>query len=349
MPKTDGTSVVDGDHIIGESISLNFKRTSPQNVYVSLVIDGQKKIAVFLDNPSAEKLEALTALNNPQEIIEFLKTRGMTTESMDEIIVSKLSEVAAKGPSPVIKVTHIAQAHRLRFGIEASDVYMEYSLRSQLTIAKLLQDNKTTPVFLEGLTENSSNYSGPIANVARHFFPRGVPETLAELTKDQKEFLYEYGAARTLHFLGVIQTLNRSIHPEQSEKIDRLIKAGDYSHINERREIEAMLCIAEVISEKETDNVFLIYGGAHNFSSYCTKHGYEYDRIDTIAASAPAVPSSLERCARRDYDGIDTTLEPGIHLLRHAKDGLFQAPMVHEVKKTLDDTDAIAAPPPRHP
>ena len=349
MPKTDGTGVVEGDHIIGESISLNYKRTSSEYVHVSLVIDGQKKIAVLLDNLSAEKLEALTALNKPQKIIEFLKTLGMTTKSMAEIIESKLSEVAAvatglvegamvepmstaadprkssssdvlpsqpptskheyasgtlplKGPSPVIKVTHIAQAHRLPFGIEASDVYMEKSLRSQLTIAKLLQDNKTTPVLLEGLTENSSDFSGRMAGVARHFFPRGVPESLAELNKDQKKFLYEYGAARTLHFLGVIQTLNRSIHPGQSEKIDRLIKAGDYSHINVPREIEAMSCIAEVISEKKTDNVFLIYGGAHDFSPYCTKHGYEYYRIDTTVdakelkaavASAPAVSRDL--------------------------------------------------------
>ena len=198
-----------------------------------------------------------------------------------------------------MKLIHLAQVHKNPYN-EAKIDSGEFNecVSSQLKIANYLIRYPLCHVIAEGVIDTSLVGLNAKASAAKVYlnkiFPTGFPEAPEELTDMQKKLLYSFGASFIMFGLGKIK-LHRSTSP-QFEKL--YIESSthwsplDHIHLFEEREKEAMTCIQEIIFDEEPNEMILIYGGAHDFSSYCDKLGYQYERIET----AEGVYQEMQRC-----------------------------------------------------
>lgn len=196
-----------------------------------------------------------------------------------------------------MKIIHITQLHKLPFGIKPEPGYIESSVQSQFKVAHEIKKHPEYPVLVEGLNENVSEAASyPLYNVAKMIFPDGFPNSFLDLTKLQKDFLYEKGAVHTLFYLDDIKSIYKSIHKDASDIIDKKISDGGYEHIFLPREQEAIECAKEAAMGSshnlEGATVFLVYGGGHDMKSHCDRENFEYEIIDTLPASAKEFTSA---------------------------------------------------------
>lgn len=183
-----------------------------------------------------------------------------------------------------MKIIHLHQSHRLSSEKPTAE-YVEHLVANQIDIAKFIQKHPNIPVFLEALTEDSSNYDGPFTEVAEMIFPDGFPKSPTGLNSVQKQFIYEYGSVRILHFLGVLNELYKTLEPAESEEItkkiaeDQSISAEGVSEYMFRpREEAAIKSIKLYAQHFEGDEVFLVFGRAHDFSHICKENGFTHEK-----------------------------------------------------------------------
>ncbi|WP_238552807.1 hypothetical protein, partial [Legionella oakridgensis] len=133
----------------------------------------------------------------------------------------------------------------------------------------------------------SEHYTGPMNRVVQTIFPEALPRQATELNKMQREFLYQIGSVRTLHYLGELTQIHRAIRPEKLEEINKTATSGDSLTIIKPREEEAIACLQEVIAQKEScHEVILVFGEFYDFHPHCTEYGYEYEKINCGAPNA---------------------------------------------------------------
>jgi hypothetical protein len=186
-----------------------------------------------------------------------------------------------------MKIIVITQQHKLPFGIEPTQQIIDATIRLQLKVADELKKQPDYPIVIEGLCEDATEDDAlSIADVVKWMFPAGIPTDFNELSGSQKDFLYKYGATRTLFYLGEILLLFKSIHKDVSDALDKRISQGDYQDIFALREIEAINCAKEAATKycgkTEGATVILVFGGGHDFESRCRDEGIEYELIDTV-------------------------------------------------------------------
>ncbi len=228
-----------------------------------------------------------------------------------------------------MKVIHIAQTHKDKLFIKEkkpSPKMIDKVAQSQLQVAIAIQKYPGIPIVSESLEnemrdgqyyeESDQDLSlilsehmvnqimkTKIANI----FPHGIPTALEQLTVEQRDALYEHGAAMILWFLNKVTILHPCVHSSELKKdmrevfdhpmdIDnpdnpsileeiearKILKKVD--DLNDRRELEAIECVEVAAYEKYRNlnegRVLLVYGAAHNFKPYCDARGYKHQYID---------------------------------------------------------------------
>lgn len=220
----------------------------------------------------------------------FLQTPVDLSDSISQFPVSPLKvQVNEITPLSVdydrkkIHMIHVAQAHKLPFGMKPSSEYVETVLQSQLQVAQAIRKYPGRPILVEGLYEDATfNPENPFNMAANMIFPQGLQfNDVNELTALQREFLYEYGAVFTLFYLGEISSLYKTIHKEASEIIDHQILSGDFDKIFNAREKETIECVKEAVATQSHDTVLVIFGAAHNFSPLCNNENFYCEVINT--------------------------------------------------------------------
>lgn len=211
-----------------------------------------------------------------------------------------------------MKIIHIKQRHNLPFNIKPTDDYIESAAHSQFLVAQSIKKMKNYPILDEGLCEDileSANLE-PMSSIARAVFFDGMPDDFDELTSLQKEFLYDYGGAHTLLFLGDIHTLYKSIHRETAKEIDKRIENGNFLDMLVPREEEAMSCAKEIAINKfdnlDHATIIIVYGAAHDFSPYCKKEGFIYETIDTLTSEKDYLFKSHMKTALTKQTSMNT-------------------------------------------
>lgn len=142
-----------------------------------------------------------------------------TKQTMHTTLLQLISEYAIE---PTIKIIHIKQTHQ---GSELQPAFinhpkeMEKTVQSQFQVAQVLRKYAESPIVVEGNYKDEQNVNDqPLATVARKIFPQGFPDNYFNLTKLQKEFLYDQGAARLLLYLGEIKAIYKCTrHNELAE------------------------------------------------------------------------------------------------------------------------------------
>ncbi|MCT4635112.1 MAG: hypothetical protein N4A31_02540 [Rickettsiales bacterium] len=203
-----------------------------------------------------------------------------------------------------IEIIHLKQFHRIP-GIPEYDKQNNICnivVKSQLNLAKYLERNNDIPVVSESLYDNINceNSSEMCAVTKQYIFPNGLPDSFEQLTHVQKAMLYEYGAAITLTYAGVLPKTYPSIDKDNSDKIDNDFSKGIYNDIFSTREkfaIEnAKLAAQDYYDDSTQGKVFIIFGGAHDFSKECDEFGYKISEIDFSLRDEVglAYPDSME-------------------------------------------------------
>lgn len=181
-----------------------------------------------------------------------------------------------------MKIKHLGQRHALPFGYTPSSECIDSTVTCQLKIANYISSNPEVPVFLESLTEDSHEGSGPVADAIKILFPNGIPSDFNKLNQTQKKIIYEYGAVMLLHLLGKLKNIYKTITADFAAKIDAGMLAGNWYATREESAIEEIKLFAT--RSPSIEEVILVYGDAHNFTDYCKKNGFEYRKI-SLASS----------------------------------------------------------------
>lgn len=191
----------------------------------------------------------------------------------------------------VMKIIHITQQHNDgRFGLPQPDV-LDSTLRSQIQVGLAIKRNPGCPVLAESLYEDGLDASSlHDQKTAKLVFKNGFPTSINGLNLPQKCYLYKYGAAKILFYLGEIPALYKSIHREIAEAIIEKAKAEPSGYLsrslNAPREIEAMECAKEAAlahyESLDDATVIIVFGLLHDFKPYCDKEGYEHEVVDTV-------------------------------------------------------------------
>ena len=143
-----------------------------------------------------------------------------------------MAQQSEKKLSPDVKVTILGQRHKTDNYDGSDKIKNEEISKSQFLILKEIEKNPNALVFLESHTEDytpelllNNKTIKLLSEIAKMFFPEGkIPEDYSQLTNMQKEFLREYGGALTAYFMGVIDTVHRSISPSNCKEIDLATK-----------------------------------------------------------------------------------------------------------------------------
>lgn len=196
-----------------------------------------------------------------------------------------------------MKIIHLACLHHLP-DKSTSEVraqkpgLFEEVARSQFLAARYIRANPNMPVLQEGATVDQSSLRD-VDIITKIYFPNGFPDSYEELTSEQKEHLYEFGAARIMFGLGVIPALYKSIHESVGEafdkKIEKKLAKGKYydqiDYVSIKREKEAIECAKEAAIERygnaKDAEVIVVFGRAHNFKPLCAEQGIEHLREET--------------------------------------------------------------------
>lgn len=212
----------------------------------------------------------------------------------------------------MIKLTHLGQIHKLPFGYNASPKHIEETVKCQIKVANYIKSHPKAFVFLEGLTES---YSGiprdEMSSIVRTYFPDGLPDDAAKLNKLQQDMLYDFGAVRTMNYLGELKSMYRTISPEQSAIVDSRIASGDWSDMLTTREKAAMESVQEEMKKNyDLEEAILVYGDFHNFSEHCQEYGFEYEKVKCCAGMFEISENSsdLEDSTSEDHPDFLSTL-----------------------------------------
>lgn len=197
-----------------------------------------------------------------------------------------------------MEIIHLKQLHKIP-GIAKYDDKKEICnkvVKAQLELANYLANNNNIPVVLESLYDdlNCENSSEMCAVTQQYVFPNRLPESFEQLTYVQKAMLYEYGAATTLTYMGILSKTYKSIDKNNSDKIDdeaiklsyeelylKIITADDFGN-REHFALEKAKLAAQEYYDSSTISrkVFIVFGGAHDFNKECNEFGYKLSEID---------------------------------------------------------------------
>ena len=188
-----------------------------------------------------------------------------------------------------MKIIHIGQKHKSEFHFEQCDI--ENTVQSQFRVAQKIRKYRHYPILTEGLYEDLLDAPSQLfSDVASTLFDRGFPTDFNVLTEIQKTFLYRYGAARTLFWLGAIpavyKTADNAIDIATVKKANEGI--SDYDTVHGDRDIYAVKCAKEVASKlfKNTDDavVIIVLGLGHSdgLQKICEQEAIEYQLVDTV-------------------------------------------------------------------
>lgn len=169
------------------------------------------------------------------------------------------------------RVVNIRQLHdRPEFGPEQKQLVAEY----QMEILRFLDHGKFEHVFVESLFEDlrpREKAGNGMVNVAKFVFDGGVP---ANPNTVQKDMLVEVGASQIYAFLNDRVTLHKTYTPEESAKIDGMVKALGYGNpeslklMTARREELAVGEVERFLKESPGSIAALVFGAAHSFKPY---------------------------------------------------------------------------------
>lgn len=181
------------------------------------------------------------------------------------------------------KVYHLCLFRNIPSKYHPQNEHKNQTLHNEVEIAneitKILRTNELSVVFLEGMVETSRNYQGPMTRAASTLFPHGIPLHFASLSKIQGDFLYEVGAVKTLHYLGAIRTLFRTMRPEKLEKMNQSIANGEQLDLLKAQQEEALTCFEESQSnETISHGGIFVFSNLYDFNSYCKNKGYHYEQ-----------------------------------------------------------------------
>lgn len=229
---------------------------------------------------------------------------GMNSSNETEV------NTATQKDGQQVKVIHLAQMHALpsRYKVKLEADMIAQVLKSQFALIQHILCYKNTPVLVEGLSNNRNSDRGSMEKILQPIFPEGIPLTLDKFTPLQRDYLYQIGAPCLLYFLGKIDAIYRSIHPNAAEVIHTIF---------DEREKEAMLCIEEVASLGHTC-ILLVYGAGHDFSPYCAERGYQYERIETSDAFSAVMGSTKTKNNTIDLMQILATKSPIFSSVRNS-------------------------------
>lgn len=217
---------------------------------------------------------------------------------------------------------------------------------SQLQIATtLIARSMSCPVVIEGWgappTMSAADIDIQELQHIRDTFPQGIiPSLFKNLTPKQQDMLYEKGSPYILMALGIIPSIHRSIIPNSEacqatkQLFDRYATPSRYelffpgfykarnlaiNKLNAPREEEAIQCAMESVffniashgyTAGTVQQVFLVYGAAHDFSRYHnTVQSYKNDpelsaniTIEVIdCVIAPKNMSTLDATSKHKY------------------------------------------------
>lgn len=162
-------------------------------------------------------------------------------------------------------------------------------IESQFSITKYINENMYIPIFSESASVDKNLDWNELTEVqkkkAREFakmvFPKGLPNSLLELSTKEKSIFYEVDAASLFFIKEKIQRIYRVISPEDYEivygEITKWINANPgkpwSSNIEklvlETRERLALYEILKFFNKNSNQReVILIFGSNHNFSIY---------------------------------------------------------------------------------
>jgi|GEM_PF-5569082 len=182
------------------------------------------------------------------------------------------------------KVVFLPQTHWVS-GMENNLIEFEKCWYAQLKIAEYLQSNPDDAVFEEGVSETMEEQPYPWGKsiIAFSLFPKGIiPSEDDSWTFDQKRFLAENGAAKTLCLLRKIKTVYRSIDPQNQQEIyqqmDKELAKGNsnyyadplYSLVFTQREAALVEEVRIFLNNPKNKGrkVNMIFGHGHDFSKY---------------------------------------------------------------------------------
>lgn len=210
-----------------------------------------------------------------------------------------------------IEIIHLKQFHKI-LSIPEYDEQKEICdkvVKSQFELANYLANNNNAPVVLESLYDIiDCNNSYEMCSLTKEvIFSAGLPNSFEDLTYEQKAMLYECGAAITLTYMGVLPKTYPSIDRDSSDKIDAEATKLAYEEIyletttteyfgnREHFALDyAKLAAQDYYGDSTQGKVFIIFGGAHDFSKECNEFGYKHSEIDfTFKKDEDTISSEL--------------------------------------------------------
>ena len=162
-------------------------------------------------------------------------------------------------------------------------------ITSQFSIAKYIETNSKTPVFSEGASATktliwdklTTEQKKKARDFSKSVFSNGLPETLHDLSENQKSVLYKADAASLALAMEKIPAIYRVINPEDYEIVFEPIKKWIKTNpgkpwtpeirklVRDKRERFALAEIRKFFDEHpEQRDVTLVFGSNHNFSIY---------------------------------------------------------------------------------
>ncbi len=169
----------------------------------------------------------------------------------------------------------------------------EVVVKSQLGVAKAIQEHPNCPILLEGLecdwiieeVEKGINKEQWL-KVTSHFekiFPKKELPVFDDLNDIQKETLCENSAVLILFGLQKIKAIYKSIHPEKNTTDYEQIASSESScrALIDEKEKEVIACAKEAAIKHKHSTVLAVYGTGHNLKDICEREGFSHEEIVT--------------------------------------------------------------------
>lgn len=142
---------------------------------------------------------------------------------------------------------------------------------SQFEVATYLKDHLDAPVLDQSLSEDiSCENSQDICSKAKQIFAFGLPDYIESLSYLQKTMLYQYGAAITLTYMGILPKTYKSLGNE------KIIPQGNLEYLALEN---AQLAAVEYYGEAQGE-VFLCFDENYDFKQACDVFNYPLTEID---------------------------------------------------------------------
>jgi hypothetical protein len=221
-----------------------------------------------------------------------------------------------------VEFVHIHQTHHSFADMkDRSEREVELVSNAQLNVAnsirKEIANNHNYFILSENIAEDitvNSISNTQIYKIVKEAFPKGLSHSFQDLNFTQKKILCEYCSPTVLLCLGEIKSIYKAAHKKIATELSERIKTNrlDRKFTMEQRENDLIECIKEVVNlhiNRLKKLIFLVvYGGGHNFKSYCEKEGYTYreenvinSAISFIAVSLPDQPERSGLVEEQEY------------------------------------------------